>query len=217
MRVQLHAILAALNSVCCTACEPGQPGRPGPPQLLSECCSLCCSLISPPLCCSMAEADGLCSLVLRSPCQWEGALYNAVGPVLPVSLTSVLSANETLEAWGAVGAYFGWAPPPPPPSPAAQPPPLSRSPAAKAPPPRGNSSADTMPNVPAVGDGTYNGGCAVAFAGRKLLCCCMAVLLRGMFAPAGRPARAAAVLVQQGTLVYPGAASDVTCSCNAVS
>ncbi|KAI7837214.1 hypothetical protein COHA_009005 [Chlorella ohadii] len=55
----------------------------------------------------MAEADGLCSLVLRSPCQWEGSLYNAVGPVLPVNLTSVLSANETLEAWEAVGAYFG--------------------------------------------------------------------------------------------------------------
>lgn len=113
---------------------------------------------------SMAEADGLCSLVLRSPCQWEGALYNAVGPVLPVNLTSVLSANETLEAWEAVGAYFGWAPPPPPPSPppvsppppspTAMPPPV-RVPEAKAPPPQSNATAA---NVPAVGDGTYNGG-----------------------------------------------------------
>lgn len=112
----------------------------------------------------MAEADGLCSLVLRSPCQWEGALYNAVGPVLPVNLTSVLSANETLEAWEAVGAYFGWAPPPPPPSPppvsppppspTAMPPPV-RVPEAKAPPPQSNATAA---NVPAVGDGTYNGG-----------------------------------------------------------
>ena len=111
--------------------------------------------------------------MLRSPCQWEGALYNAVRPVLPVNLTSVLSANETLEAWEAVATYFGWAPPPPPPSPppaqppppspsppVAQFPPPSRSPAAKAPPPRGNSSVDGAANVPAVGDGTYNGeGC----------------------------------------------------------
>ena len=117
-----------------------------------------CRAVLPPACRRAAESDGLCSLVLRSPCQWVGALYNAVGPVLPVNLTSVLSANETLEAWEAVATYFGWGPPPPPPSPppvsppppspsppVAQFPPPSSSPAAKAPPPRANSSAGSPP------------------------------------------------------------------------
>jgi hypothetical protein len=36
--------------------------------------------------CSATELDGLCSLRLRAPCMWAGALYDAVGPVesLPV-------------------------------------------------------------------------------------------------------------------------------------
>jgi hypothetical protein len=38
--------------------------------------------------CRMAEADGLCSLRLRTPCQWEGVVYEAVGPVQPVPLLS---------------------------------------------------------------------------------------------------------------------------------
>jgi len=46
----------------------------------------------------MVELDGLCSLRLRVPCEWEGAMYDAVGPVQSVPVLSVLSANETAEA-----------------------------------------------------------------------------------------------------------------------
>ena len=91
----------------------------------------------------MAEADGLCSLVLREPCQWEGALYSAVGPVAPVPVTSVLSANETVAAWEAVGAYFNWSPPPPPPSPPPAPPAV--------PPPAANGTAAGASGAPPSG------------------------------------------------------------------
>lgn len=42
------------------------------------------------------EADGLCSLRLREPCEWEGALYQGVGVVEPVPFkTGVLDAGGT--------------------------------------------------------------------------------------------------------------------------
>jgi hypothetical protein len=44
-----------------------------------------------PLCiCRMSEADGLCSLRLRAPCQWEDLVYEAVAEVAPIP---VLSGN----------------------------------------------------------------------------------------------------------------------------
>lgn len=50
----------------------------------------------------MGMLDGLCSLRLREPCEWQGAMFEAVGPVQPVSVLSVLSANETADADAAV-------------------------------------------------------------------------------------------------------------------
>lgn len=65
----------------------------------------------------MSEIDGLCSLRLRTPCEWEGAVYQAVGPVQAIPLTSVLSANETQLAEELVAQVLGGAPPLPAPAP----------------------------------------------------------------------------------------------------
>ena len=51
----------------------------------------------PTACRSMVELDGLCSLRLRKPCEWEGALWEAVGPVQTVPVLS-----------GALGIGAGW-------------------------------------------------------------------------------------------------------------
>ncbi|EFN53027.1 expressed protein [Chlorella variabilis] len=67
-------------------------------------------------------ADGLCSLRLREPCEWEGVAYEAVGDVQRVPLLSVLNVGETLEAIDLVDRVLIRGedlspPPPPPPSP----------------------------------------------------------------------------------------------------
>lgn len=46
----------------------------------------------------MVEADGLCSLRLREPCEWERTMYDAVTAVEGVPILAVMSANETAEA-----------------------------------------------------------------------------------------------------------------------
>ncbi|KAI3424696.1 hypothetical protein D9Q98_008086 [Chlorella vulgaris] len=50
----------------------------------------------------MTFEDGLCSLRLRTPCEWEGAVYQSVVAVQPLPLLSVLSANDTAEVEQAV-------------------------------------------------------------------------------------------------------------------
>ncbi|KAI3424691.1 hypothetical protein D9Q98_008081 [Chlorella vulgaris] len=46
----------------------------------------------------MTFEDGLCSLRLRTPCEWEGAVYQSVIAVQPLPLLSVLGANATADA-----------------------------------------------------------------------------------------------------------------------
>lgn len=109
------------------------------------------------------EVDGLCSLVLRTPCVWEGVEYRAVGPVVPVPTLSALSANETDEAWALAGI------PAPPPPPASTP----------APAPGADLDAEAAAaadRAPAAGDGTFTGACrwrglSCAVGGFCVLCC----------------------------------------------
>ena len=58
-------------------------------------------LFSPPPLCSMTEFDGTCSLRLRTPCEWDGVLYEAVSAVQPVPL---LSGGWPACVWGGRGA-----------------------------------------------------------------------------------------------------------------
>ncbi|KAI3430528.1 hypothetical protein D9Q98_005121 [Chlorella vulgaris] len=51
----------------------------------------------------MSEADGLCSLRLRAPCQWEDLVYEAVAEVAPIPVLSVLTAEEASEAGTVLG------------------------------------------------------------------------------------------------------------------
>ncbi|EFN53029.1 hypothetical protein CHLNCDRAFT_137245 [Chlorella variabilis] len=55
----------------------------------------------------MTFIDGLCSLRLRVPCEWQGAIYESVTAVPPIPLLSVLSANETEEAAAIVEDALG--------------------------------------------------------------------------------------------------------------
>ena len=94
-----------------------------------------------------AEADGACSLALRTPCLWRGAEYRAVGPVAEVQVTSVLSANETMIARESLGIFE---PPPPPPSPPSPPPPAASPPP---PPPPSPEQQPTVAPVPTAAPG----------------------------------------------------------------
>ena len=44
----------------------------------------------------MADLSGLCSLRLRTPCEWDGVMYQAVGAVEPVP---VLSGERCGAGW----------------------------------------------------------------------------------------------------------------------
>ena len=82
-----HECPTALRPVPLQRCSPRQPrAHPSTPPT------------TPPRPRSMAEADGLCSLRLREPCEWEQTLYAAATAVEPLPLTAVLSLNETLDA-----------------------------------------------------------------------------------------------------------------------
>lgn len=109
----------------------------------------------PPTPRSMVEADGLCSLRLREPCEWEQTLYAAVTAVEPLPLAAVLSLNETMEAREMVADTIEAA----------------------------NAAAQAAAN--AFGDGTYSGGwaaggwlggvqCSSLVAGHVLLRFCTA-------------------------------------------
>lgn len=99
----------------------------------------------------MAELDGLCSLRLREPCLWEGAKYDAVGPVSAVPVMSVLSANETAEAEELVREV------------------LEAAQGLLSPSPSPSLVASPAPS-PSYGDGNYPGGCLLLST--RLPACC---------------------------------------------